>query len=209
MADGPNQLLQTIRIPKNLMYLTDKLPHPSYDMDADSPTSKLPEISKEKLIKRRSFKKKVVPSKLAKFEDEEPNSDSNRKRIIHNIDKLYSLEKEQKEIESEKKKIVRIIRKKSKRKQYEEDSYNEPEKTIERAQYIANYNSLSPRKRKENLLREFEQNLPRVERKNYKKYMQSPYLHNVSNHKNRNKSHMDESNVSKNDALPSERSNKL
>jgi hypothetical protein len=50
--DSPqqNQLLSTIRVPKNLLYLTDRLPKPSYDTDSTRNLKKKTESVEKRLI---------------------------------------------------------------------------------------------------------------------------------------------------------------
>ena len=50
--DSPqqNQLLSTIRVPKNLLYLTDRLPKPSYDTDSTRNLKKKTESVEKRLM---------------------------------------------------------------------------------------------------------------------------------------------------------------
>jgi serine/threonine protein kinase len=51
--DSPNKLLQTIRIPRDLLYLTDKLPKPCYDDSNKRNTSDLSDYQLPKIKKRK------------------------------------------------------------------------------------------------------------------------------------------------------------
>lgn len=93
ISEGENTLLNTIRIPKNLLYLTDKLPKPQYNEDedfkedvkentakfsitngADYPSeNKLPAISPKKLPKLKKFN-------LPRPNDKETNIDQSSKK---------------------------------------------------------------------------------------------------------------------------------
>ncbi len=51
--DSPNKLLQTIRIPRDLLYLTDKLPKPCYDDSNKRNTSDMSDYQLPKIKKRK------------------------------------------------------------------------------------------------------------------------------------------------------------
>jgi hypothetical protein len=53
LDDSPNKLLQTIRIPRDLLYLTDKLPKPCYDETNKRNTSDLSDYQLPKIKKRK------------------------------------------------------------------------------------------------------------------------------------------------------------
>ena len=197
------------------MFLTEKLPNPSYDADNksnDSPISKLPNITPEKdyagIIKKKYLKKKLLPTKIAKLDKSSDIDEMEDKRVRkysnNNAIKNTSID-EQKEISNEKHKIISIIRQKSKRITENDrlDEGNIEDKYNLKKHNAAEHNSLSPTKkysiiRKAYLLKEFEQNLPNLQKNNYKKYMLSPYSNSAINSAlkkriaSKNNSHIDE-----------------
>jgi hypothetical protein len=79
-----NILLQTIRVPKNLMFLTDKLPKPIYeDDDKKRNTSDFAKIGKIE-AKMQSLKAKRM-NKIEEADEEKERDKKAKKRIIQKI----------------------------------------------------------------------------------------------------------------------------
>jgi Protein kinase domain len=124
-SDTPNKLLKTIKIPKNLLYLTDKLPKPNYDRESNRRRTSnvtscyLPVIKSKAPSNSFIYRKRHSPKKISlKVKNIDVNSIIEKK----GVEKLKSdktvetpgisneISKDVKKIDEERKKIKSLIK---------------------------------------------------------------------------------------------------
>lgn len=111
-----SSLLQTIRVPKNLLFLTDKLPQPNYEkipnkrnLSFTNNKSELPDIHGKNIQRAKKAKraeKKEIPKENNKKEYSEKKENKDRNSVQHNdaageeisVKKKEKIDEEQEEI---------------------------------------------------------------------------------------------------------------